>query len=140
MKVLGIVNVQHRRKLEIKATDVVLFGPVALRNDGSAFKNPVVQICVAMVAVIAWYAYKVNQKAQQQVGKLMAHVESLQQAERELKSLQERLDGGDEVDFEVPERVCYLMGCGCTKYLVHYGTVRGLGGASRHLSGFSAQI
>jgi hypothetical protein len=59
--------------------------------DGSAFKNPVVQICVAMVAVIAWYAYKVNQKAQQQVGKLMAHVESLQQAERELKSLQERL-------------------------------------------------
>ena len=58
--------------------------------DSSLLKDVVVFISLTTTTLLMCYAYKVRQKAQQQVAKMMTDVESLQQAERELKSLQER--------------------------------------------------
>nr|XP_033803835.1 stromal interaction molecule 2 isoform X2 [Geotrypetes seraphini] len=76
---LKIIDRSHRQKLQLKALDVVLFGPLTLIGVGGC-----------------WFAYTQNKTSKEHITQMMRDLESLQKAEQSLLELQERLDKAQE--------------------------------------------
>ncbi|XP_077157570.1 stromal interaction molecule 2 [Paroedura picta] len=92
---LKINDRSHRQKLQLKALDVVLFGPLT-RPPHNWMKDFVLTISIVIGLGGCWFAYTQNKTSKEHITKMMKDLESLQTAEQSLCELQERLEKAQE--------------------------------------------
>nr|XP_020480000.1 stromal interaction molecule 1-like isoform X2 [Monopterus albus] len=92
--VLKIVDRSHGQKLQLKALDIVLFGPPPGRQ--SWWKDPVLAVSILMALGGCWFAYVQTRRSRDDLGKLMKDLEGLQKAEQSLLDLQAKLQQAQE--------------------------------------------
>ncbi|XP_072231247.1 stromal interaction molecule 1-like isoform X2 [Leuresthes tenuis] len=94
VSLLKILDRSHAKKLQLKALDIVLFGPPpGLQN---RWKDPVLGLSILMALSGCWFAYVQTRKSRDDLGKLMKDLEGLQKAEQSLLDLQEKLQQAQE--------------------------------------------
>lgn len=86
--VLRILDRSHAQKLQLKALDVVLFGPPVGRQN--RWKDLVLGLSILMALGGCWFAYAQTRRTRDDLGKLMKDLEGLQRAEQSLLELQEK--------------------------------------------------
>ncbi|XP_043997671.1 stromal interaction molecule 1-like isoform X2 [Gambusia affinis] len=91
---LKVLDRSHAQKLQLKALDVVLFGPPAGRQN--QWKDLVLGLSVLMALGGCWFAYIQTRKSKDDLGKLMKDLEGLQRAEESLLDLQTKLRRAQE--------------------------------------------
>uniref|UniRef100_UPI0037E781CB stromal interaction molecule 1-like isoform X4 n=1 Tax=Semicossyphus pulcher TaxID=241346 RepID=UPI0037E781CB len=94
VSVLKILDRSHAKKLQLKALDIVLFGPPPGRQN--RWKDLVLGVSVLMALGGCWFAYVQTRKSRDDMGKLMKDLEGLQRAEESLMDLQEKLQKAQE--------------------------------------------
>lgn len=94
MSLLKIVDRSHCQKLQLKALDIVLFGPPPGRQN--RWKDLVLALSILMALGGCWFAYVQTRKSRDDLGKLMKDLEGLQRAEQSLLDLQEKLQQAQE--------------------------------------------
>ncbi|KAF5926973.1 hypothetical protein HPG69_001606 [Diceros bicornis minor] len=92
---LRINDRSHRQKLQLKALDVVLFGPLT-RPPHNWMKDFILTVSIVIGVGGCWFAYTQNKTSKEHVAKMMKDLESLQTAEQSLMDLQERLEKAQE--------------------------------------------
>ncbi|XP_059529830.1 stromal interaction molecule 2 isoform X3 [Myotis daubentonii] len=92
---LKISDRSHRQKLQLKALDVVLFGPLT-RPAHNWMKDFILIVSIVIGVGGCWFAYTQNKTSKEHVAKMMKDLESLQTAEQSLMDLQERLEKAQE--------------------------------------------
>ncbi|XP_062991189.1 stromal interaction molecule 2 [Elgaria multicarinata webbii] len=92
---LKIIDRSHRQKLQLKALDVVLFGPLT-RPPHNWMKDFVLTISIVIGVGGCWFAYTQNKSSKEHITKMMKDLESLQTAEQSLCELQGRLEKAQE--------------------------------------------
>ncbi|XP_054481184.1 stromal interaction molecule 1b [Anoplopoma fimbria] len=92
--VLKILDRSHAQKLQLKALDIVLFGPPPGRP--SRWKDLVLAVSVLAALAGCWFAYVQTRKSRDDLGKLVKDLEGLQRAEESLMDLQEKLQKAQE--------------------------------------------
>uniref|UniRef100_A0A6I8NYU1 Stromal interaction molecule 2 n=1 Tax=Ornithorhynchus anatinus TaxID=9258 RepID=A0A6I8NYU1_ORNAN len=92
---LKIIDRSHRQKLQLKALDVVLFGPLT-RPPHNWMKDFILTVSIVIGVGGCWFAYTQNKTSKEHVAKMMKDLESLQTAEQSLLDLQERLEKAQE--------------------------------------------
>lgn len=92
---LKISDRSHRQKLQLKALDVVLFGPLT-RPPHNWMKDFILTVSIVIGVGGCWFAYTQNRTSKEHVAKMMKDLESLQTAEQSLMDLQERLEKAQE--------------------------------------------
>ncbi|XP_034020521.1 stromal interaction molecule 2 isoform X2 [Thalassophryne amazonica] len=92
---LKIMDQRHKQKLNLKALDVVLFGP-PLRPQHNWMKDFVLIVSIVIGVGGCWFAYVQNKSSRVHVSKMMKDLESLQHAEQSLLDLQSRLEKAQE--------------------------------------------
>ncbi|XP_039893910.1 stromal interaction molecule 1-like isoform X2 [Simochromis diagramma] len=93
VSVLKILDRSHAQKLQLKALDIVLFGPPGQQ---SRWKDLVLGLSILMALGGCWFAYAQTRKSRDDLGKLVKDLESLQRAEQSLLDLQEKLQQAQE--------------------------------------------
>ncbi|XP_041807692.1 stromal interaction molecule 1-like isoform X2 [Chelmon rostratus] len=94
VSVLKILDRSHSQKLQLKALDIVLFGPPPGRQ--SRWKDLVLAVSILMALGGCWFAYVQTRKSRDDLGKLVKDLEGLQRAEQSLMDLQEKLQKAQE--------------------------------------------
>ncbi|XP_070699462.1 stromal interaction molecule 1-like isoform X2 [Pempheris klunzingeri] len=94
VSLLKILDRSHAQKLQLKALDIILFGPPPGRQ--SRWKDLVLGVSVLMALGGCWFAYVQTRKSRDDLGKLVKDLEGLQRAEQSLLELQERLQKAQE--------------------------------------------
>ncbi|KAH1169932.1 stromal interaction molecule 2 [Mauremys mutica] len=92
---LKIIERSHRQKLQLKALDVVLFGPLT-RPSHNWMKDFVLAISIVIGFGGYWFAHTQNKTSREHITKMMKDLESLQTAEQSLLDVQERLEKAQE--------------------------------------------
>ncbi|XP_027498545.1 stromal interaction molecule 2 isoform X1 [Corapipo altera] len=92
---LKIIDRSHRQKLQLKALDVVLFGPLT-RPPHNWMKDFILTVSIVIGFGGCWFAYAQNRTSREHITKMMKDLESLQTAEQSLLDLQERLEKAQE--------------------------------------------
>ncbi|XP_075004988.1 stromal interaction molecule 2 isoform X2 [Calonectris borealis] len=92
---LKIIDRSHRQKLQLKALDVVLFGPLT-RPPHNWMKDFILTVSIVIGFGGCWFAYTQNRTSREHITKMMKDLESLQTAEQSLLDLQERLEKAQE--------------------------------------------
>ncbi|XP_042324587.1 stromal interaction molecule 2 isoform X3 [Sceloporus undulatus] len=92
---LKIIDRSHRQKLQLKALDVVLFGPIT-RPPHNWMKDFILTVSIVIGVGGCWFAYTQNKTSKEHITKMMKDLESLQTAEQSLCELQERLEKAQE--------------------------------------------
>ncbi|XP_029375838.1 stromal interaction molecule 1b isoform X2 [Echeneis naucrates] len=93
LSVLKISDRSHSQKLQLKALDIVLFGPPGRQN---RWKDLVLVLSLLMALGGCWFAYIQTRRSRDDLGKLMKDLEGLQRAEQSLLDLQEKLQQAQE--------------------------------------------
>ncbi|XP_076606278.1 stromal interaction molecule 1-like isoform X1 [Chaetodon auriga] len=93
--VLKILDRSHSQKLQLKALDIVLFGPPPAGRQ-NRWKDLVLALSILMALGGCWFAYVQTRKSRDDLGKLMKDLEGLQRAEQSLMDLQEKLQKAQE--------------------------------------------
>ncbi|CAK6982195.1 stromal interaction molecule 1-like isoform X5 [Scomber scombrus] len=94
LTVLKILDRTHAQKLQLKALDIVLFGPPPGRQKW--WKDLVLGVSILMALGGCWFAYVQNRKSRDNLGKLMKDLEGLQRAEQSLMDMQGKLQLAQE--------------------------------------------
>ncbi|XP_008276303.1 stromal interaction molecule 1b isoform X1 [Stegastes partitus] len=94
VSLLKIVDRSHAQKLQLKALDIVLFGPPPGRQN--RLKDLVLAMSILMALAGCWFAYVQTRKSRDDLGKLVKDLEGLQRAEQSLLDLQEKLQQAQE--------------------------------------------
>ncbi|XP_049895414.1 stromal interaction molecule 1-like isoform X5 [Epinephelus moara] len=94
VSLLKILDRSHAQKLQLKALDIVLFGPPPGRH--SRWKDLVLGLSILMALGGCWFAYIQNRKSKDDLGKLVKDLEGLQRAEQSLLDLQAKLQKAQE--------------------------------------------
>nr|XP_046265784.1 stromal interaction molecule 1-like isoform X2 [Scatophagus argus] len=94
VSLLKILDRSHAQKLQLKALDIVLFGPPPGRQN--RWKDLVLGLSILMALGGCWFAYAQTRKSRDNLGKLMKDLEGLQRAEQSLLELQEKLQKAQE--------------------------------------------
>ncbi|XP_027887376.1 stromal interaction molecule 1b [Xiphophorus couchianus] len=94
VSLLKVLDRSHAQKLQLKALDVVLFGPPAGRQN--RWKDLVLGLSVLMALGGCWFAYIQTRKSRDDLGKLIKDLEGLQRAEESLLDLQTKLRRAQE--------------------------------------------
>ncbi|XP_069565766.1 stromal interaction molecule 1b isoform X2 [Brachyistius frenatus] len=89
VSLLKILDRSHAQKLQLKALDIVLFGPPPGRQN--RWKDLVLGVSILMALAGCWFAYVQTRKSRDDMGKLVKDLEGLQRAEQSLLDLQEKL-------------------------------------------------
>ncbi|XP_028277857.1 stromal interaction molecule 1-like [Parambassis ranga] len=89
VSLLKILDRSHAQKLQLKALDIVLFGPPAGQHN--RWKDLVLGVSILMALGGCWFAYVQTRKSREAMGKLTKDLEGLQRAEQSLLEVQERL-------------------------------------------------
>uniref|UniRef100_A0A3B3UVF3 Stromal interaction molecule 2 n=1 Tax=Poecilia latipinna TaxID=48699 RepID=A0A3B3UVF3_9TELE len=92
---LKVLDQRDKQKLNIKALDVVLFGPPT-RPPHNYMKDLLLIVSVVMGVGGCWFAQAQNKASKVHVTKMMKDLESLQRAEQSLMDLQEQLERAQE--------------------------------------------
>lgn len=92
---LGIKDPKHRKKIGLRAMDVVLFGPPFVLGH-NLLKDVVVAFSVLVATVGCWIAVSQKRKAKEQMERMIKDMKILQQAEDGLQELQTRLAKAEE--------------------------------------------
>ncbi|XP_032419989.1 stromal interaction molecule 2 [Xiphophorus hellerii] len=92
---LKVLDQRDKQKLNIKALDVVLFGPPT-RPPHNYMKDLLLIVSVVMGVGGCWFAQAQNKASKVHVAKMMKDLESLQRAEQSLMDLQEQLEQAQE--------------------------------------------
>ncbi|XP_044046819.1 stromal interaction molecule 2 isoform X2 [Siniperca chuatsi] len=99
---LRVQDQRDKQKLNIKALDVVLFGPPT-RPPHNYMKDLLLIVSVVMGVGGCWFAQAQNKASKVHIGKMMKDLESLQSAEQSLIDLQEQLERAQEEKRNVAE-------------------------------------
>lgn len=99
---LKVQDQRDKQKLNIKALDVVLFGPPT-RPPHNYMKDLLLIVSVVMGVGGCWFAQAQNKASKVHIGKMMKDLESLQRAEQSLTDLQEQLERAQEEKRNVAE-------------------------------------
>ncbi|XP_075888186.1 stromal interaction molecule 1b isoform X2 [Nelusetta ayraudi] len=94
VSLLKILDRSHAQKLQLKALDIVLFGPPPGRKN--PWKDLLLGVSILMALGGCWFAYVQNRKSKDDLGKLMKDLEGLQRAELSLLELQQKLHKAQE--------------------------------------------
>uniref|UniRef100_A0A8D3AGM7 Stromal interaction molecule 1b n=1 Tax=Scophthalmus maximus TaxID=52904 RepID=A0A8D3AGM7_SCOMX len=94
MSVLKIVDRSHCQKLQLKALDIVLFGPPPGRQN--RWKDLVLGVSVLMALCGCCFAYVQTRRSRDDLGRLVKDLEGLQRAEQSLLELQGKLQQAQE--------------------------------------------
>ncbi|XP_047463524.1 stromal interaction molecule 1-like isoform X2 [Mugil cephalus] len=94
VSLLKILDRSHTQKLQLKALDIVLFGPPPGRQN--RWKDLVLVLSVLMALCGCWFAWVQTRRSRDDLGKLMKDLEGLQRAEQSLMDLQEKLQKAQE--------------------------------------------
>ncbi|XP_074619328.1 stromal interaction molecule 1-like [Acropora palmata] len=92
---LGIKDSKHRKKIGLRAMDIVLFGPPFISGH-SLLKDVVVAFSVLVATIGCWIAVLQKRKAKEQMERMIKDMKILQQAEDGLQELQIRLAKAEE--------------------------------------------
>lgn len=92
--VLKILDRSHAQKLQLKALDIVLFGPPPGRQ--GRWKDLVLGVSVVMAIAGCWFSFMQTRKSRDDLGRLMKDLEGLQRAEQSLLDLQDKLQQAQE--------------------------------------------
>ncbi|XP_073727274.1 stromal interaction molecule 1b isoform X2 [Misgurnus anguillicaudatus] len=87
--VLKIPDRSHAQKLQLKALDIVIFGPPVIKHNHLKDLMLVVSIVIAIGG--CWFAYIQNKNSREHMSKMMKDLEGLQRAEESLLDLQQKL-------------------------------------------------
>ncbi|XP_035026428.1 stromal interaction molecule 2 isoform X1 [Hippoglossus stenolepis] len=98
---LRVLDQRDKQKLNIKALDVVLFGPPARPHN--YMKDLVLIVSVVMGVGGCWFAQAQNKASKVHITKMMKDLDSLQRAEQSLTDLQEQLEQAQEEKRNVAE-------------------------------------
>ncbi|XP_038146253.1 stromal interaction molecule 2-like [Cyprinodon tularosa] len=104
---LKVLDQRDKQKLNIKALDVVLFGPPT-RPPHNYMKDLLLIVSVVMGIGGCWFAQAQNKASKFHVAKMMKDLESLQRAEQSLMDLQEQLERAQEEKRNVAVEKQYL--------------------------------
>ncbi|KAM6940093.1 stromal interaction molecule 2 [Xenentodon cancila] len=99
---LKVQDQRDKQKLNIKALDVVLFGPPT-RPPHNYMKDLLLIVSVVMGVGGCWFAQAQNKASKVHITKMMKDLESLQRAEQSLIDLQEQLEQAQEEKRNVAE-------------------------------------
>ncbi|KAL1023882.1 hypothetical protein UPYG_G00048440 [Umbra pygmaea] len=99
---LKVLEQRDKQKLNIKALDVVLFGPPS-RPAHNYLKDFLLVVSVVMGVGGLWFAQFQNKASKVHISKMMKDLESLQSAEISLRELQEQLERAQEEKRNVAE-------------------------------------
>uniref|UniRef100_A0A8C5NF52 Stromal interaction molecule 2-like n=1 Tax=Gouania willdenowi TaxID=441366 RepID=A0A8C5NF52_GOUWI len=99
---LRVQDQRDKQKLNIKALDVVLFGPPT-RPPHNYMKDLLLIVSVVMGVGGCWFAQVQNKTSKVHISKMMKDLESLQRAEQSLIDLQEQLERAQEEKRNVAE-------------------------------------
>uniref|UniRef100_A0A7N6FFU8 SAM domain-containing protein n=1 Tax=Anabas testudineus TaxID=64144 RepID=A0A7N6FFU8_ANATE len=99
---LKVQDQRDKQKLNIKALDVVLFGPPT-RIPHNYMKDLLLIVSVVMGVGGCWFAQAQNKASKVHIAKMMKDLESLQRAEQSLIDLQEQLERAQEEKRNVAE-------------------------------------
>uniref|UniRef100_A0A667XFV0 Stromal interaction molecule 2 n=1 Tax=Myripristis murdjan TaxID=586833 RepID=A0A667XFV0_9TELE len=99
---LRVQDQRDKQKLNIKALDVVLFGPPT-RPPHNYMKDLLLIVSVVMGIGGCWFAQVQNKASKIHIAKMMKDLESLQRAEQSLRELQEQLERAQEEKRNVAE-------------------------------------
>uniref|UniRef100_A0A3P8TZ63 SAM domain-containing protein n=1 Tax=Amphiprion percula TaxID=161767 RepID=A0A3P8TZ63_AMPPE len=99
---LRVQDQRDKQKLNIKALDVVLFGPPT-RPPHNYMKDLLLIVSVVMGVGGCWFAQAQNKASKIHIAKMMKDLESLQRAEQSLIDLQEQLEQAQEEKRNVAE-------------------------------------
>ncbi|KAI3352441.1 hypothetical protein L3Q82_005399 [Scortum barcoo] len=99
---LKVQDQRDKQKLNIKALDVVLFGPPT-RPPHNYMKDLLLIVSVVMGVGGCWFAQAQNKASKIHISKMMKDLESLQRAEQSLIDLQEQLERAQEEKRNVAE-------------------------------------
>ncbi|XP_052792788.1 stromal interaction molecule homolog isoform X3 [Mya arenaria] len=92
---LGIRNTVNKKKLSLKAMDVVLFGPSIKPHN---YMKDIILTTLLVIAVCGlWFALRQNQHSKEEMKKMMADLDALQKAEDSLQDMNEKLQKAEEV-------------------------------------------
>ncbi|XP_029028805.1 stromal interaction molecule 1-like [Betta splendens] len=94
LTVLKISDRSHAQKLQLKALDIVLFGPPV--GQQNLWKDLVLGLSILMALGGCWFAYVQNRKTKEDLGKFMKDLDGLQKAEQSLLDLQDKLQKAQE--------------------------------------------
>ncbi|CAH1996212.1 unnamed protein product [Acanthoscelides obtectus] len=89
LTILGIKDPIHKRKIALKAMDVVLFGPP---KDLTGWKDLTLIFLTIVGGLGGWYAYQQNKKFKRHLNRMTKDMDSLQNAEKALENLQKELE------------------------------------------------
>jgi len=92
-KVVGVSNPIHRSKITLKAMDVVLFGPP--KDSSNPMKDVAITSLIGLLISACFYAYRQNKQSKLHMKKMMADMEDLAKAEKDMKELQSKLQQRD---------------------------------------------
>eukprot|EP00079_Xenopus_tropicalis_P017115 XP_004916816.1 PREDICTED: stromal interaction molecule 2 [Xenopus tropicalis] len=92
---LKITDRSHRQKFQLKALDVVLFGPPT-RPPHNWVKDFILTISIVIGVGGCWFAYTQNRTSKEHISQMMKDLEGLQKAEISLLELQDRLEKAQE--------------------------------------------
>ena len=96
---LGITDGQHKQKIQLRAMDIILFGPPNHYN-GSFWKDVILVICMAWCLSGIVYAFRQRRLFRSRMDSFIA---DLRLKEDEVHRLKSRFDELDQVDGEIPE-------------------------------------
>ncbi|KAJ0050581.1 hypothetical protein NL108_005024, partial [Boleophthalmus pectinirostris] len=100
---LKVQDQRDKQKLNIKALDVVLFGPPTSKRPHNYMKDLLLIVSVVMGIGGCWFAQAQNKASKIHIAKMMKDLESLQSAEQSLMELQEQLERAQEEKRSVAE-------------------------------------
>ncbi|GLD70713.1 stromal interaction molecule 1-like isoform X1 [Lates japonicus] len=86
--VLKILDRSHSQKLQLKALDIILFGPPP--DHQNWWKDLVLALSVLMALSGCWFAFVQTRKSRDDLSRLMKDLEGLQRAEQSLLDLQDK--------------------------------------------------
>ncbi|GAU97942.1 hypothetical protein RvY_09160 [Ramazzottius varieornatus] len=107
--VLSIRDPIHKRKISLKATDAVLFG-APKRDFLGQYKEWILLASIGIATCGVWLAYMQKKKYETRMRQVSADLENIQQLERQLSSLQEKVgksSGGSEDSTEEADKRAY---------------------------------
>lgn len=91
---LGVQNPRHRRKIYLRASDIILFGAPEIASNHH--KDMVIAIIVLISTLLCLYAFREKRMSKLQIENMSKDLMALQQAEDNLKAMQETLADAEQ--------------------------------------------
>lgn len=99
-KTMGRFPADAKKKIILKATDAVIFGPPA-SSSFNTFKDAVLLVTIVVASICAWLADIKSKESRRNISAMTDKMESLVKTESDLRELQEQLKGEEQLYSEL---------------------------------------